>query len=117
MTLRIAVSKEEGKVSEFNDVIIGEGEMYLLQGNTPHNPIRYKDTIGIVIERTRSEKSIDKVRWYCEKCSHIVHEVSIQCADMQTHLPSVINEYATDSSLRTCPNCPHLNSLQNNNHN
>ncbi|KAG8854719.1 hypothetical protein FRB96_007404 [Tulasnella sp. 330] len=44
---------------EFRDIRIEEGEMFLLPGSTPHNPVRFADTIGIVIERKRPETAID----------------------------------------------------------
>eukprot|EP01080_Neovahlkampfia_damariscottae_P004292 gene4292-7648_t len=59
---------------EFKDIVIKEGEMFLLPPNIPHNPVRFEDTIGIVVERERKKTENDKLRWYCEKCKEIVYE-------------------------------------------
>ena len=65
----------------FRDIRIEEGEMFLLPGeadefhaahprsyidrsaNTPHNPVRFADTIGIVIEATRPPDSYGESVW------------------------------------------------------
>ena len=36
---------------EFVDIPIGEGEIFLLPPRMPHSPQRFKDTVGIVVER------------------------------------------------------------------
>jgi 3-hydroxyanthranilate 3,4-dioxygenase len=42
---------------------------FLLPPKVPHNPKRYKDTIGLVIERRRRENEKDGLLWFCEKCN------------------------------------------------
>ncbi|TEB29650.1 3-hydroxyanthranilic acid dioxygenase [Coprinellus micaceus] len=93
----------------FRDIPIKEGEMFLLPGKTPHNPVRFTNTIGIVIERVRPENSIDRLRWYCPSPTHpeptIVYEESFHCTDLGTQLKPVIQRWQGDERLRTCKAC------------
>ncbi|KAK4516377.1 uncharacterized protein ATC70_011348 [Mucor velutinosus] len=96
----------------FRDIEVEEGDMFLLPPNTPHNPVRYQDTIGIVVERVRLSHHIDSLRWYCEKenCREIVYQESFHCVDLGTQLKPVIERFAESEALRTCKKCGHLNS-------
>ncbi|KAI8807024.1 3-hydroxyanthranilic acid dioxygenase [Cladochytrium replicatum] len=97
---------------EFKDIAIKEGEMFLLPGNVPHNPVRFADTVGIVLERKRPENSLDRLRWYCEQCKKIVYEESFHCIDLGVQLKPVIERFANEVELRTCKHCGHVNSAK-----
>ncbi|KIJ41173.1 hypothetical protein M422DRAFT_30206 [Sphaerobolus stellatus SS14] len=94
---------------EFKDINIGEGEMFLLPANTPHNPVRFANTIGIVMERKRPEKSIDRLRWYCKTGGHdkptVIREEAFHCTDLGTQLKPLINNWINNPDIRKCQEC------------
>ncbi|TFK24016.1 3-hydroxyanthranilic acid dioxygenase [Coprinopsis marcescibilis] len=104
MLLRVV---DEGK---FRDIPIGEGEMFLLPANTPHNPVRFANTVGIVVERVRPEGALDRLRWYCpSKEAHpepfIIYEEAFHCTDLGTQLKPVIQKWQDNKEIRTCKDC------------
>ncbi|KAJ4345535.1 3-hydroxyanthranilic acid dioxygenase [Didymosphaeria variabile] len=90
---------------QFRDVHINEGDMFLLPPNTPHNPVRFADTVGIVLEQKRPNGSIDRLRWYCQDCGDQVHEASFHCTDLGTQIKAAVEAFKADTEARTCKNC------------
>lgn len=107
MMLKIVSPEEQGE-SAFQDVIIREGDMFLLPANTPHNPVRFANTVGIVIEQRRPESSIDRLRWYCTNCRAIVHEASFHCTDLGTQIKQAVNAFKDNEDKRKCAECGEL---------
>ena len=83
--------------------------MFLLPGNIPHNPVRYADTVGIVIEKQRPAGHLDQLRWYCANCKAKVYEETFYVVDLGKQLKPVIEKFAADEALRKCKNCGHVN--------
>ncbi|KAF2165482.1 hypothetical protein M409DRAFT_24333 [Zasmidium cellare ATCC 36951] len=90
---------------EFRDVYINEGELFLLPGNTPHNPVRFENTVGVVIEQPRPDNSLDRLRWYCANCGDIVREASFYMYDLGTQIKEAVNAFKEDHEARTCKKC------------
>ncbi|PSR81329.1 hypothetical protein PHLCEN_2v6408 [Hermanssonia centrifuga] len=94
---------------EFRDIRIEEGEMFLLPANTPHNPVRFSDTIGLVMERVRPEGSTDRLRWYCKSAFHakptIIREESFHVTDLGSQLKPIIENWMAHEESRKCKEC------------
>ena len=89
----------------FKDIYIDEGSLFLLPGNTPHNPVRFADTVGVVLELPRPEGSEDRLRWYCQSCGEKVYETAFFCTDLGTQIKSAVQAFEKDVQARTCGGC------------
>lgn len=89
----------------FKDIYINEGDMFLLPPNVPHNPVRFADTVGIVIEQHRPDESVDKLRWYCQNCGGKVHEAAFHCTDLGTQIKAAVEAFKGDLEARKCGSC------------
>ena len=89
---------------EFQDIPIHEGAMFLLPPNTPHCPVRFKDTVGVVMEMPRGGEP-DRMRWYCRQCGAVVWEKVFVCEDLGTQVKAVVEEFEVDEKKRTCGQC------------
>ena len=93
---------ENGKIK---DIKIRENEIFLLPPKIPHSPQRYKNTIGLVIERQRKEHELDGFQWYCDDCNELLYEKFIILKDIVKQLPIIFEEFWSNNTVRTCKNC------------
>ena len=99
MVLRVI---DEGKAK---DITIREGEWFLLPPRIPHSPQRNANTVGLVIERYRTENKKDGCMWFYENYNTKLHEVFFQLGDIVKQLPLVLSEFYNSTDLCTCKNC------------
>lgn len=67
--------------------------------------MRFKDTIGVVLEAPRPEGAQDTMRWYCRGCGEVVWEKSFVCTDLGTQVKAVVQEFEGDEDKRRCKGC------------
>lgn len=99
----ISVKIQEG--GNAVDVPIKEGEIFLLPSRVPHNPIRGKNTVGLVIERQRRAGELDGLLWFCENCNAKLYEEYFQLEDITTQFQHVFARFYGNQELRTCKKC------------
>jgi 3-hydroxyanthranilate 3,4-dioxygenase len=92
-----------------DSVTIGPGQMWLLPANVPHSPQRPEPgSLGLVIERVRTEGTLEKFQWYCRSCDALIHEVELQIRDIVADLPPVFGAFYADEAARRCGHCGEL---------
>jgi len=100
--ITLKIINDEGQPE---DIVIKEGDMFLLPPRIPHSPQRPANTVGIVIERYRRDKEEDKLMWFCENCNNKLHEASFEMVDIVNQLPVVMNAFMDSEEKRTCNVC------------
>ncbi|MBS1517155.1 MAG: 3-hydroxyanthranilate 3,4-dioxygenase [Bacteroidetes bacterium] len=93
---------EDGKENIYD---IKEGEIFYVPPKTPHSPRRPANTIGLVVERKRTEDELDGFQWYCENCHKKLHEKFFKLTNIVTQLPPLLKEFYDSEDLRTCKHC------------
>ena len=96
--------QENGKAVE---VEINEGDIFLLPPRVPHNPIRFANTIGLVMERKRRAGEMDGLMWFCEKCNHPLFEEKFELTDIANQFQETFKKFYGSEELRTCKACNH----------
>jgi 3-hydroxyanthranilate 3,4-dioxygenase len=84
---------------------VKEGEVMIINACTPHLPIRPPETLGLVIERPRVAGEQDGIVWYCDACGKELHQLALDCQDIETQLKHALDAFNADLALRTCTSC------------
>lgn len=80
------------------------GDMYLHPAKVPHSPNRTEGSIGLVIERKRTEGQ-DGLLWFCDHCNHKLHEVYFGLQDIETDFLQHFKDFYSSETKRTCQKC------------
>lgn len=95
--------------SKPRDVIIKEGEMFLLPRWVPHRPQRPSNTVGLIVEFPRPRGQKDGLRWYCPECDHLVHEAKWRLKKIDEDLKVIMHAFwGGPEKRRTCKNCGYV---------
>ena len=87
------------------NISIQEGEIFLLPPKVPHSPQRFKNTVGLVVERQRNIDELDGFQWYCDKCHEILYEKYFHLTDIVKQLPPLFTSFWENKNARTCGTC------------
>ena len=93
---------EDGKENIYD---VREGEIFYVPPNTPHSPRRGENTIGLVVERKRTDEEQDGFQWYCENCHKKLYEKFFKLTDIVSQLPPLLKEFYDSEDLRKCKSC------------
>jgi 3-hydroxyanthranilate 3,4-dioxygenase len=106
-TIAVRIRPLDG--SSPREVIINEGELFLLPRWVPHRPQRPAGTVGIIAEFPRPKGQLDGLRWYCPVCDELVHEVNWRLKKIDEDLAIIMHKFwGGPAAKRTCKECGHV---------
>lgn len=97
-----------------HDVIIREGEIFLLPRWVPHRPQRPAGTVGLIAEFPRGvdehgNPQKDALRWYCPNCDDLVYEARWVLNKIDEDLKIIMEQFwGGPAGQRTCKTCGHV---------
>ncbi|XP_078675341.1 3-hydroxyanthranilate 3,4-dioxygenase-like isoform X1 [Branchiostoma floridae x Branchiostoma belcheri] len=89
---------EQGK---HKDVVIKEGEVFLLPARIQHSPQRQENTIGLVLERERGAGETDGLRYFVDGTTERLYEKWFHCTDLGAELKPIIEGYFNSTQFKT----------------
>jgi len=87
------------------EIPIKEGDIFLLPAKVPHSPQRPANTVGLVMEKVRSEDDKDGLMWFCENCNEKLYDEYFKLDDIVKQLPPIMEGFYSSEEKRTCEKC------------
>ena len=88
------------------DVVVREGELFLLPRWVPHRPQRPAGTVGLIVEFPRPDGGLDGLRWYCPGCDALVYEATWRLRKIDEDLKIIMEDFwGGPVERRTCKSC------------
>jgi 3-hydroxyanthranilate 3,4-dioxygenase len=95
--------------SKPKDIVVKEGELFLLPRWVPHRPQRPPGTVGLIVEFPRPAGEQDGLQWYCPKCDALVAEVRWRLKKIDQDLKVIMEGFwGGPAAARTCGECGHV---------
>lgn len=97
-----------------HDIVVKEGELFLLPRWIPHRPQRPAGTVGMIVEFPRGldadgNPHKDGLQWYCPQCDHLVHDARWVLKRIDEDLRIIMeNFWGGPEEIRTCKQCGHV---------
>ena len=96
---------------EHKTVHLREGEMFLCPAKVPHQPRRFENTYGLIIEKHREPGEKDGFMYFCDNCGKLLFEEYFFLEDIVKQFPLVQNNFYSSEEHRTCKACGTVMSL------
>lgn len=103
--MMLKMKKEENGKLVDDDIVIKEGEVFMMPRETIHSPQRPAGSFGLVLEPKALHGEKDYLRWYCDKCSHLLANYEFLLKNIVTELPPLMKKFFDTKELRTCKEC------------
>ncbi len=98
-------TQQDNKVVEYE---LSAGDIFLLPPKIPHSPVRFKNSIGLVIEQVRRPEETDALMWFCELCNHKLYEERFPLKDIENDFGAVFDRFLGSEVHRICDQCGDL---------
>ncbi|MCE7733724.1 MAG: 3-hydroxyanthranilate 3,4-dioxygenase [Candidatus Heimdallarchaeota archaeon] len=106
MMLKMKREDDNGNLTD-DDVVIKEGEIFLMPREVIHSPQRPSGSWGLVLEAKALRGEKDHLRWYCEnnECGNKLADFEFDLNNIVTELPPLMKKFFDSKEMRTCEKC------------